>query len=89
MNNPGAVKAYVLINIQAGYLSSVLRSVRELSKEQSLARVEADAVTGSYDIIAVIEQDGLNALTDIIANHIQIIPGVTRTITCLVLSLKS
>ncbi|MSP78513.1 MAG: Lrp/AsnC family transcriptional regulator [Dehalococcoidia bacterium] len=45
----------------------------------------ADVVTGPYDIIAVAEMADLNAIGDLVTGGVQHIPGVYRTLTCVVL----
>jgi hypothetical protein len=46
-----------------------------------------DAVTGPYDLIAQVEGVDLDALGTGVAQGVQSTPGITRTLTCLVVSL--
>ena len=42
-----------------------------------------DAVTGPYDIIAVLDCPDLQAIGDLLTKHVHKIAGITRTVTCL------
>ncbi|MGB2799290.1 MAG: Lrp/AsnC ligand binding domain-containing protein [Dehalococcoidia bacterium] len=48
----------------------------------------AEAVTGPYDVIAVLEGKDVNALGDLVTAHIHTISGVARTVTCLAMELS-
>ena len=72
------VRAYLLIEASPGTGNSVLAAIRELP-----ATLQADRVTGPYDVIVVLESDDLNELGDVLHNRIQSIPGITRTMSCL------
>jgi len=45
-----------------------------------------DAVTGPYDIIAVIEGETLNEIGEVVTSRIHPVGGISRTVTCLALS---
>jgi len=45
-----------------------------------------DAVTGPYDIIAVVNAADLNAVGELVTNKVHTISGVLRTVTCLSVS---
>ena len=72
------VRAYLRIEASPGTGNSVLAAIRELP-----ATLQADRVTGPYDVIVVLESDDLNELGDVLHNRIQSIPGITRTMSCL------
>lgn len=73
-----ATKAYILIETAVGKSRDVTDTLR------SLADVEiVDAVTGPYDIIAVIMAHDLNAVGDLVTSRIHTINGIVRTVTCL------
>lgn len=76
------MKAYVLINIQAGTLPEVVRNLRRIE-----AVVEANMTFGPYDAVAVIDADDVNHLGRILASQIQPIPGVLDTLTCMAVEL--
>ena len=75
-----AVKAYILIDTEVGMTASVSKTLSSLEFVQA-----ADAVTGSHDVIAVIEAPDLNAVGDFVTGRLHTIKGVTRTVTCLAL----
>jgi len=48
-----------------------------------------DVVTGSYDILAVVEKTDLNAIGDLVTGSIYPVSGVVaRTVTCLAVQLS-
>jgi hypothetical protein len=47
--------------------------------------VSVNAVTGPYDIIAIVESDSLNDIGDLVTTKIHPVSGVARTVTCLAL----
>ena len=71
-------KAYILIETAAGQLKEVSAKLRSLPGVQ-----REDAVTGPYDIVAVIEASDLIATGELLASHIHTIGGIRRTATCL------
>jgi len=72
------VRAYLLIQASPGAGNNVLASARAMA-----STVQADRVTGPYDVIAVLEADDLDELGAVLHDDIQAIPGVTRTMSCL------
>jgi DNA-binding Lrp family transcriptional regulator len=79
------MKAYVLIETAAGKTKSVKKA---LAKMRSAAQVEnLDAVTGPYDFIAVVTGANLDAIGTLVTDDIGTIDGVTRTTTCVAVSL--
>jgi DNA-binding Lrp family transcriptional regulator len=75
------VKAYVLIETSAGKTKSVKTGLSRL-KGSTAGVVNLDAVTGPYDFIAVIEGSTLDHLGRLVTDGIGAIDGVTRTTTC-------
>ena len=73
-----ATKAYILIETEVGKSRDVSNELRSLSGVQNV-----DAVTGPYDIIAVVEAPDLNAVGDLVTSQIHTIHGIMRTVTCL------
>jgi DNA-binding Lrp family transcriptional regulator len=45
----------------------------------------ADDLAGPYDVIARVEASGLDELGRLVASRIQVVGGVTRTLTCMVI----
>ena len=73
-----ATRAYILIEIAVGKTREVVKNLSRVKGMQSV-----DAVTGPYDVIAVVEGATLNALGDLVTSKVHTIPGITRTVTCL------
>ena len=73
-----ATKAYVLIETSVGKTKDVVTQLRS----HRVVRT-ADTVTGSYDVIAVVEAEDLNAVGDLVTGRIQTLSGIVRTMTCL------
>jgi DNA-binding Lrp family transcriptional regulator len=77
-----AVSAYIHIQTEVGTAASVAQQLREVS-----GVVSADDVTGPYDVIARAEVDTVDDLGRMVAGRVQMIGGITRTITCPVVHL--
>jgi len=73
-----AAKAFVLIETAVGKSKEVVDAIRQLKGVKSV-----DAVTGPYDVIAVVEGENLNDIGDLVTARIHPIPGISRTVTCL------
>jgi DNA-binding Lrp family transcriptional regulator len=78
-----AVKAFVLIEVAVGKTKEV---VSALQKVEGIKSVEA--VTGPYDIIAVMERPDVNAIGDLVTRNVHSISGIARTVTCLTVKLS-
>ncbi len=76
------MKAYILIKIRSGEVSSVVRELRKSDKV-----IEANMTFGPYDAVAVIESPDISTLGSLIASSIQPIPGVEQTLTCIAVDL--
>jgi len=73
-----AAKAYVLIETAVGKSREVAQSLKGIQGVQAV-----DAVTGRYDIIAVLEAVDLTAVGETVTSKIHTIGGILRTETCL------
>ena len=73
-----AAKAFILIETAVGKTKDVIAILQRTKGVKSV-----DAVTGPYDIIAVVEEDDLNAVGSLVTTKIHPVEGVTRTVTCL------
>jgi DNA-binding Lrp family transcriptional regulator len=75
-NPPMPVNAYVLIqtDVNAAEVAALLRGVGGIES--------ADDVSGPYDVIARVEAPDLDHLGRLVVSEIQKIDGVTRTLTC-------
>jgi len=76
------VHAYVLLQTDVGKAAHV---VRELSGIGGV--VAAEGVTGPYDVIARAEAPSMDDLGRMVVRDMQQIEGVTRTITCPVVTI--
>ncbi len=81
------MRAYVLIESAVGKASSVGVGVKGMSVPDATV-VSVDAVTGPFDVIALLESDDLDKLGRAITEGIQTVDGVQRTTTCLVVRLS-
>ena len=77
-----ATRAFVLIETSVGKTRDVVKSLQGVKEMRSV-----DAVTGPYDVIAVVEANDLNTVGNLVTSHIHTISGVLRTVTCLSVSL--
>jgi DNA-binding Lrp family transcriptional regulator len=76
------VHAYVLIQTDVGKAAQVAQQVAALS-----GVLVAEGVTGPYDVIVHAEAATMNDLGRMVVRDIQQIEGITRTITCPVVSI--
>ena len=77
-----AVTAYVLIQTEVGKAAYVANHVRDIP-----GVIASDDVTGPYDVIVRAEADSVDALGKMIVSRLQLIEGITRTLTCPVVNL--
>lgn len=75
-----AAKAFVLIETAVDKSRDVVSALKGVKGVTSV-----DTVTGPYDVIAVIQGETLNDIGDIVTGRIHTIPGISRTVTCLVI----
>lgn len=79
------VRAYVLIETAVGKTKQVLEALKALR----LAGVKSvDAVTGPYNVIAVVEGEDLNAVGNLVTQRVHATGGIVRTTTCLAVELS-
>ncbi len=77
-----SVTAYILIQTEVGKASSVVAAVRGLTGVD-----EADDVTGPYDVIVKATADTMDDLGKMVVSQVQLVDGITRTLTCPVVRL--
>ena len=77
-----AVAAYILIQTEVGKAAQVAGEIRDIDGVRS-----ADDVTGPYDVIAIAEADNMDDLGRMVVSRVQMIDGITRTLTCPVVNL--
>lgn len=73
-----SARAYVLIETSVGKTKDVAVAVRKISGVK-----EVNAVTGPYDVIAVVEGSDLTAVGNLVTNDIHPVTGIERTVTCI------
>ena len=71
------MEAYVLIQTEVGAAANVAAEIGALDGVLS-----AEAITGPYDVIARLHADNVDALGKLVVSRIQVVAGVTRTLTC-------
>jgi DNA-binding Lrp family transcriptional regulator len=76
------VSAYILIQTEVGKASAVVEAVRGL-----MGVVQADDVTGPYDVILKAEASSIDELGRMVVSQVQLVDGITRTLTCPVVNL--
>ena len=77
-----AVKAFVLIEVTMGKTKEVVNALQKVEGVKSV-----EAVTGPYDVIAVVEKPDVNAIGDLVTTSVHSVSGIARTVTCLTLQL--
>ena len=77
-----SVSAYVLIQTEVGKAAQVATQVATID-----GVVAAEDVTGPYDVIVKAEADSVDDLGKMVVSRIQLIDGITRTLTCPVVHL--
>ncbi|QOC93104.1 Lrp/AsnC ligand binding domain-containing protein [Micromonospora craniellae] len=76
------VQAYILIQTEVGRARDVAGLIADLA-----GVVRVDAVTGPYDVVVLTEADTVDELGKLIVSNVQMVPGITRTLTCSVVRL--
>ena len=76
------VEAFVLIQTEVGKAAQV---ASEVSKITGVAT--SNAVTGPYDVIVKAEAEDVDSLGKLVVAKVQAVEGITRTLTCPVVSL--
>jgi DNA-binding Lrp family transcriptional regulator len=76
------VQAYILIQTEVGKASAVAGVISGLP-----GVIQAEDVTGPYDVIVRAEADSVDDLGKMVVARIQQVEGITRTLTCPVVHL--
>ena len=76
------VQAYILIQTEVGRARDVAGQIADLA-----GVVRVDAVTGPYDVVVLTEAHSVDELGKLIVSKVQLVPGITRTLTCSVVRL--
>jgi DNA-binding Lrp family transcriptional regulator len=78
-----SVTAYILIQTEVGKAAQVATEVGEID-----GVVSAEDVTGPYDVIARAAANSVDELGQMVVSRVQMIEGITRTLTCPVVHLS-
>lgn len=74
--------AYILIQTEVGKAQQVASNVRSIKGVE-----EAENVTGPYDVVVKVEAPDVDRLGRLVLSEIQMLRGITRTLTCPVVRL--
>lgn len=77
-----SVKAYILIATMSGRSPAVRDELDGMPEVTHTA-----IVTGPYDVIAIVEVERLEDVRDLVTRELHGIRGITKTITCVSVSL--
>jgi DNA-binding Lrp family transcriptional regulator len=72
-----AVDAYILIQTEVGHAVDVATAARSIT-----GVAEVHEVTGPYDVIVRCSADNINDLGRLVVQRVQLVPGISRTLTC-------
>ncbi|MER6215378.1 Lrp/AsnC ligand binding domain-containing protein [Streptomyces sp. NPDC048387] len=76
------VQAYILIQTEVGKASVVAESIANIA-----GVIQAEDVTGPYDVIVRAQADTVDDLGRMVVAKVQQVEGITRTLTCPVVHL--
>jgi DNA-binding Lrp family transcriptional regulator len=71
------VHAYILVQTEVGKAADVATCIAKIA-----GVMQADDVTGPYDVIVRAEADNVDDLGKLVVAQIQGVAGITRTLTC-------
>lgn len=74
-----AVKALILVETAVGKVEEAGEALRRVEGVKSV-----DAITGPYDLAAMVEGADLGSLGTVVIRKIHALPHISRTTTCLV-----
>ncbi len=77
-------KSYVLMKLAAGAARDVYTRIAKLPHVETV-----HAVSGPYDVIAVVDGATFNEIGRFVIEKLQTIPGVQSTVTCNVIFLEN
>jgi DNA-binding Lrp family transcriptional regulator len=76
------VQAYILIQTEVGKASVVAETISKIP-----GVIQAEDVTGPYDVIVRAQADTVDDLGRMVVAKVQQVDGITRTLTCPVVHL--
>jgi DNA-binding Lrp family transcriptional regulator len=78
------VRAYILIECEAARSGAVSGGLRHLAVAHAKV-LSSDTMSGPFDVIVLLESPDLDGLGRAVAEGVQKISGVRRTVTCVVM----
>ena len=79
-----SVSAFIFIEVPGDHTKSVFKTLKRIEGVKSLY-----VVTGTFDIIALVEAESLSELSDTVLSRLRSIDGITKTVTNIILDLKT
>jgi DNA-binding Lrp family transcriptional regulator len=76
------VTAYILIQTEVGKAAQVAKDIVDIKGVQ-----QAAAVAGPFDVIVRAEARNIDELGKLVVARVQVVDGITRTLTCPVVHL--
>jgi len=76
------VQAYILVQTEVGKARDVATAIADVP-----GVVRVDAAAGPYDVVVLTESENVDELGRMIVSRVQLVPGITRTLTCSVVNL--
>lgn len=76
------LNAYILLTVRIGMLNEALEKIRSMDEV-----IEAEGITGPFDMVVFVGVDGLTELTDTLLHKIERIDGITESMTLVVIEL--
>lgn len=77
-----SVQAYILVQTEVGKAADVARAIAEID-----GVALAEDVTGPYDVIVRAGAANVDDLGALVISKVQLVPGITRTLTCPIVTL--
>ena len=71
------VHAYILVQTEVGQAAAVAKEIGAIR-----GVLAAEDVTGPYDVIVRAEASSVDELGQLVVARVQMVPGITRTVTC-------
>ncbi|MCL2581228.1 MAG: Lrp/AsnC ligand binding domain-containing protein [Streptosporangiales bacterium] len=71
------VQAYILVQTEVGKAADVAGKIAQIA-----GVTQSEDVTGPYDVIVRAQASNVDELGRLVADHIQQVEGITRTLTC-------
>jgi len=76
------VRAFVLIQTEVGKAAAVTSAISKIDGVTS-----SETVIGPYDAIVCVEGETMDAVAKTVVSRVQMVDGITRTLTCEVVNL--